>query len=159
MIFAFGRINSVNVAAQHAKQVEEQNQQERLEKAAATEKALKEEAKAQAKVESKKKLDAFFVEVAKDSAKQKVFLEEERVKREAEQQAKDAQFAQDVAARQERDKATDAWRAKNEADALLPDPKFSTCKAAIEEGYGPYVKTDPEYRWYHDADSDGMVCE
>ncbi|MBO0812901.1 MAG: excalibur calcium-binding domain-containing protein, partial [Microlunatus sp.] len=29
-----------------------------------------------------------------------------------------------------------------------------------EEGYGPYVRgRDPEYYWYRDADSDGVVCE
>lgn len=40
------------------------------------------------------------------------------------------------------------------------DPRFDTCKAAKEAGYGPYVKgVDPEYDWYRDGDSDGTVCE
>lgn len=40
------------------------------------------------------------------------------------------------------------------------DPRFSTCKKAKAAGYGPYVKgTDPEYAWYIDRDSDGIVCE
>ena len=40
------------------------------------------------------------------------------------------------------------------------DPRFSTCSAAKAAGYGPYVKgRDPEYAWYRDADSDGIVCE
>lgn len=45
--------------------------------------------------------------------------------------------------------------------STLPvDPRFSTCKAAIAAGYGPYVcGIDPEYGWYRDADGDGIVCE
>ena len=40
------------------------------------------------------------------------------------------------------------------------DPQFDTCKAAIAAGYGPYESgKDPEYDWYRDQDSDGMVCE
>jgi hypothetical protein len=40
------------------------------------------------------------------------------------------------------------------------DPQFSSCKQAKAAGYGPYVRgTDPEYDWYRDADSDGIVCE
>lgn len=40
------------------------------------------------------------------------------------------------------------------------DPRFDTCKAAKAQGYGPYDRgTDPEYDWYRDADSDGIVCE
>ena len=40
------------------------------------------------------------------------------------------------------------------------DPRFSTCKEALRNGYGPYYDgTDPEYNWYIDADSDGVVCE
>jgi hypothetical protein len=40
------------------------------------------------------------------------------------------------------------------------DPRFSSCKAAKEAGYGPYVKgVDPEYAWYRDGDGDGTVCE
>ncbi len=40
------------------------------------------------------------------------------------------------------------------------DPRYGTCKEAKAHGYGPYVKgVDPEYYWYRDADSDGIVCE
>lgn len=40
------------------------------------------------------------------------------------------------------------------------DPRFGTCGEAIDNGYGPYYRgTDPEYDWYRDADSDGVVCE
>lgn len=40
------------------------------------------------------------------------------------------------------------------------DPRFSTCTEAKAHGYGPYYRgQDPEYSWYRDADSDGVVCE
>lgn len=40
------------------------------------------------------------------------------------------------------------------------DPQFRTCKAAKSAGFGPYRSgIDPEYEWYRDADSDGIVCE
>lgn len=40
------------------------------------------------------------------------------------------------------------------------DPPFDTCGEAIDAGYGPYYRgQDPEYDWYRDADSDGVVCE
>ncbi len=40
------------------------------------------------------------------------------------------------------------------------DPRFATCGAANDAGYGPYVKgQDAEYEWYIDRDSDGVVCE
>ena len=40
------------------------------------------------------------------------------------------------------------------------DPRFDTCGEAIAAGYGPYHRgQDPEYDWYRDADSDGVVCE
>ena len=40
------------------------------------------------------------------------------------------------------------------------DPRFDTCKLAKANGYGPYYQgSDPEYGWYRDADSDGIVCE
>lgn len=40
------------------------------------------------------------------------------------------------------------------------DPRFGTCGEAIAAGYGPYYRgQDPEYSWYRDSDSDGVVCE
>ena len=40
------------------------------------------------------------------------------------------------------------------------DPRFDTCGAANDAGYGPYTKgRDAEYEWYIDRDSDGVVCE
>lgn len=40
------------------------------------------------------------------------------------------------------------------------DPRFDTCAEAKAAGYGPYTRgQDPEYAWYRDADSDGVVCE
>lgn len=40
------------------------------------------------------------------------------------------------------------------------DPRFDTCKDAIAAGFGNYRRgIDPEYDWYRDADSDGIVCE
>ncbi|MEU8656566.1 excalibur calcium-binding domain-containing protein [Actinoplanes philippinensis] len=40
------------------------------------------------------------------------------------------------------------------------DPRFKTCAAANDAGYGDYVKgVDPEYDWYRDRDGDGVVCE
>ena len=39
------------------------------------------------------------------------------------------------------------------------DPQFKSCKEAIANGYGPYVKGQTEYDWYRDGDGDGTVCE
>jgi hypothetical protein len=40
------------------------------------------------------------------------------------------------------------------------DPRFSTCRAANDAGFGPYTQgVDPEYAWYQDRDNDGRVCE
>jgi hypothetical protein len=40
------------------------------------------------------------------------------------------------------------------------DSNYGTCKAAKAAGAGPYYAgTDPEYDWYRDQDSDGMVCD
>lgn len=40
------------------------------------------------------------------------------------------------------------------------DPRFNTCGEAKAAGYGPYHRgSDPEYDWYRDSDSDGVVCE
>lgn len=40
------------------------------------------------------------------------------------------------------------------------DPRFDTCREAIANGFGDYVKgVDPEYDWYRDGDKDGIACE
>ncbi|MDP9843362.1 thermonuclease family protein [Streptosporangium lutulentum] len=40
------------------------------------------------------------------------------------------------------------------------DPRFPTCGAANDAGYGPYRRgVDSEYDWYEDRDRDGIVCE
>ncbi|MEU3163205.1 excalibur calcium-binding domain-containing protein [Streptosporangium sp. NPDC006930] len=40
------------------------------------------------------------------------------------------------------------------------DRKFATCKAARENGYGPYTRgVHEEYQWYIDGDKDGVACE
>jgi hypothetical protein len=40
------------------------------------------------------------------------------------------------------------------------DPRFGTCREAKAHGSGAYIRAqDPEYDWYTDADSDGIVCE
>ncbi|MFB9674052.1 excalibur calcium-binding domain-containing protein [Streptosporangium vulgare] len=40
------------------------------------------------------------------------------------------------------------------------DRRFRTCKAARENGYGPYTRgTHEEYQWYIDGDKDGVACE
>jgi micrococcal nuclease len=40
------------------------------------------------------------------------------------------------------------------------DQRFPYCSDANDAGYGNYVKgRDPEYDWYEDRDSDGIVCE
>jgi micrococcal nuclease len=39
------------------------------------------------------------------------------------------------------------------------DPQYDTCADAIAAGYGPYMRTDPEFAWYGDGDGDGVVCE
>jgi len=40
------------------------------------------------------------------------------------------------------------------------DPEFAYCYEVIAAGYGPYYQgQDPEYGWYTDGDSDGIVCE
>lgn len=48
---------------------------------------------------------------------------------------------------------------KPRSDGSL-DPRFSSCREALANGYGDYVKgVDPEYDWYRDGDKDGVVCE
>ena len=39
------------------------------------------------------------------------------------------------------------------------DPIYNTCTEASAHGYGPYTKTDPEFKHYRDGDGDGVVCE
>ncbi|MGW5262291.1 thermonuclease family protein [Microbispora sp. NPDC004025] len=40
------------------------------------------------------------------------------------------------------------------------DPRYGTCEEANDAGFGPYRRgVDPEYDWYIDRDSDGLVCE
>jgi len=40
------------------------------------------------------------------------------------------------------------------------DPRFSSCKEALANGYGHYREgIDPEHDWYRDGDNDGIVCE
>lgn len=40
------------------------------------------------------------------------------------------------------------------------DPRFGSCREALANGYGNYIKgVDLEYDWYRDGDSDGVVCE
>ena len=42
----------------------------------------------------------------------------------------------------------------------VTDPDYGTCSAANAAGRGPYISgIDPEYGFYRDGDSDGMVCE
>jgi micrococcal nuclease len=46
------------------------------------------------------------------------------------------------------------------ASTRTTDPRFPTCAEANAHGYGPYRRGfDPEYAWYIDQDSDGIVCE
>lgn len=52
----------------------------------------------------------------------------------------------------------DAAAPARKTDAL--DPDYGTCKQARAHGAGPYHRDrDPEYRYYRDADGDGVVCE
>jgi S1-C subfamily serine protease len=47
-----------------------------------------------------------------------------------------------------------------EGAASTTDPRFDTCREAINNGYGPYIAgIDVEYDWYTDRDGDGIVCE
>jgi len=40
------------------------------------------------------------------------------------------------------------------------DPRYSDCKAAAKEGYGPYYREQhKEYKWYIDKDNDGVACD
>lgn len=54
--------------------------------------------------------------------------------------------------------ASDFWFSPSSSSGN--DPRFSTCRAATEQGYGPYASDfDAEYFWYRDSDNDGLVCE
>ena len=45
-------------------------------------------------------------------------------------------------------------------DETSLDPRFDTCAAAKQAGYGNYIRDrDPEYAWYRDLDGDGRTCE
>ena len=47
-----------------------------------------------------------------------------------------------------------------QAGTATLDPRYSSCKDAKSQGYGPYVQgEDEEYDWYRDGDSDGITCE
>lgn len=49
---------------------------------------------------------------------------------------------------------------RKKTQAPTTDHRYGTCKEAISNGLGPYVKgEDPEYYWYRDTDSDGVTCE
>lgn len=51
-------------------------------------------------------------------------------------------------------------RAQSHSTSKGLDPRFPYCSDANAAGYGNYVANkDPEYSWYYDADSDGIVCE
>lgn len=56
-------------------------------------------------------------------------------------------------------KAAAAAKRRQAAAAAQTDPQFGTCGEANDAGYGDYSSSDPEYAWYDDRDSDGMVCE
>lgn len=46
------------------------------------------------------------------------------------------------------------------AETSGADRRFDSCSQAKAYGLGPYRQgTDPEYNWYTDGDSDGIVCE
>ena len=50
--------------------------------------------------------------------------------------------------------------APDAGNSVDTDPRFSSCKKAKAEGFGPYQSgVDPEYGWYQDRDKDGLVCE
>jgi hypothetical protein len=46
-----------------------------------------------------------------------------------------------------------------ETQAHPLDPIYFTCSQATAAGYGPYTRSDPEYKHYRDGDGDGVVCE
>jgi len=52
------------------------------------------------------------------------------------------------------------WNMGGSVSEDSTDLRFATCKEAKFKGYGPYwYGIDPEYDWYNDRDSDGVVCE
>ncbi|MFF0306132.1 excalibur calcium-binding domain-containing protein [Streptosporangium sp. NPDC004379] len=63
------------------------------------------------------------------------------------------------------DSATRTGRTTAPDGAIAPaenghDPRYRTCKEAIDDGYGPYTKgRHAEYDWYKDVDGDGVTCE
>ena len=55
---------------------------------------------------------------------------------------------------------TDSNPGRGHTGGAASTRRFSYCYEAIAHGYGPYYRgRDPEYAWYTDADSDGIVCE
>ncbi len=58
----------------------------------------------------------------------------------------------------EPDDARRTTRGSRSQDRL--DPRFPGCDAVRAAGLGPYQEArDAEYRWYPDADSDGVTCD
>ena len=56
------------------------------------------------------------------------------------------------------DQARRTTRAARSQDRL--DPRFRSCDGVRVAGLGPYRQgRDAEYRWYRDADGDGVVCD
>jgi Excalibur calcium-binding domain len=56
------------------------------------------------------------------------------------------------------DSARGSTRGSRSQDRL--DPRFADCDAVRAMGLGPYRQgRDAEYRWYPDADGDGVVCD
>jgi hypothetical protein len=65
--------------------------------------------------------------------------------------AEDAEAGQADAARR-------TTRGSRSQDRL--DPRFPGCDGVRAAGLGPYRQArDAEYRWYLDADGDGVVCD
>ena len=56
------------------------------------------------------------------------------------------------------DEARRTTRGSRSQDRL--DPRFAGCDAVRVAGLGPYRQgRDAEYRWYPDADGDGVTCD
>jgi hypothetical protein len=56
------------------------------------------------------------------------------------------------------DEARASTRGSRSRDRL--DPRFASCDGVRVAGFGPYRQgRDAEYRWYPDADGDGVTCD